>query len=63
VERAEFEEKQYETGLAFELAANSPLSFSSGHLLEGTLGYDFAVEPGKLTIWKLLRAACPPASR
>jgi hypothetical protein len=57
---AQFEEKQYETGLLFELAGTSPDFFPSGQALEAALGYDFALSPGDSRIWGLLDAGLPP---
>lgn len=60
MEVAEFEEKQYETGLQLELAGSSVHSFSSGQALEALVGYDFAMSPGSPLIWDLLDAGLPP---
>jgi hypothetical protein len=57
---AEFEEKQYETGLLLELAGSSPKFFSSGQALEAAVGYDFAVSTGNPSIFDLLQSGIPP---
>lgn len=60
MEHAGFEEKQFESGLQHELAASLPWCFPSGPVLEAVLGYDFAVDPGKRSIWNILGKSCPP---
>jgi hypothetical protein len=60
LEVAGFEEKQYETGLLWELAGSSPLFFSSGQALEAAVGYDFAISPEDRSIFDLLEAGLPP---
>lgn len=60
MEVAEFEEKQFESGLQWELSAQSPDFFPSAGVLEAAVGYDFALSPGKVAIWDLLQAGFPP---
>jgi hypothetical protein len=40
---AEFEEKQYETALIFDLQRGQPRAFSAGQVLEALVGYDVAL--------------------
>lgn len=50
---AEFEEKEYEQNLNFELLYKKGLMFSPGQVLENTLGFDVALFSRNRDFWKL----------
>lgn len=62
---AEFEEKEYETAAIVELAAGKfGYVWSPGQVLENTLGFDLATNPGAdHLLWKVLGAQRPPGLR
>lgn len=60
MDHAGFEEKQYESALQLDLAAGLPWCYPSGPVLEAVLGYDFAIDPGKRSVWEILGEQCPP---
>lgn len=62
VETCDFEEKQYEIALTFELVNGTTEFFPSGQVLEALVGYDVALSPGDPRIWKLLDAGMPPGA-
>jgi hypothetical protein len=62
VETCEFEEKQYEIALTFELVNGTTEFFPSGQVLEALVGYDVALSPDDPRIWKLLDAGIPPGA-
>lgn len=51
--RAEFEEKQFEQALNFELASANRFLYTPGQCLENTLGFDVGVFTRNLDFWNL----------